>query len=173
MAAASYYDKASTSEETPDFVPTSAQQPGPMHSGTQGYGQDMREGMNEQQQRGFPQQGYNQQSANGVYNGQEPNMGNTNYAQGAPQMNGNNYNYAQGAQQMEGRETQGALADDRDTLTKSNDNPPDYKKTFSGTISFIESYFITHRTILARAGLLLTAAVQKNPFLTYRACVYE
>lgn len=127
MSSASYYD-ASAQEET-------GQQPGPMHSGTQGYGEDMHKGMNEQQQRGFPQQGYNQQSGNGVYNGQEPNMGNTNYAQGAQQMNGNNYNYAQGAQQMDGQGTQGAVADDRDTLTKCNDNPPDYKKRIPGTMS--------------------------------------
>ena len=151
MSAASYYDKTSTQEESPHFVPTSGQQPGPMHSGTQGYGQDMHEGMNEQQQRGFPQQGYNQQSGNGVYNGQEPNMGNANYAQGAQQMNGNSNNYAQGAQQMDGRETQGAVADDRDTLTKSNDNPPDYMKTITGTMSFMKSCFLTHRTILSHA----------------------
>lgn len=128
MSAASYYDKAATQEETSHLSSTSGQQPGPMHSGTQGYGQDMREGMNEQQQqRGVPQEGYNQQSGNGIYNGQEPNMGNTNYAHGAQQMNGNN-NYAQGAQQMEGNGAQGAVADDRDTITKCNDNPPDYKE---------------------------------------------
>ena len=103
MSAASYYDKAATQQET---------SPGPMHSGTQGYGQDMRQGMNEQQ-HGFPQQGYNEQSGDGIYAGQKPNMGNT--------------NYAQGAQQMEGKGAQGAVADNRDTITKCNDNPPDYK----------------------------------------------
>ena len=168
MSAASYYDKSATQEE----------QPGPMHSGTQGYGQDMRQGMNEQQQqRGFNQQGYNEPSGNGIYSGQEPKMGNTNYAQGAQQMNGNgdyaqgaqqmngngnyaqgaqqmngngnyaqgaqhmngNNNYAHGAQQMEGQGAQGDVADDRDTLTKCNDNPPDYeKKTSSRTSLFVE-----------------------------------
>ncbi|KAF6225233.1 hypothetical protein HO133_010430 [Letharia lupina] len=130
MSAASYYDKAATQEETSHLSSTSGQQPGPMHSGTQGYGQDMREGMNEQQQqRGVPQEGYNQQSGNGIYNGQEPNMGNTNYAHGAQQMNGNNNNYAQGAQQMEGNGAQGAVADDRDTITKLLDR---IEKKFGG-----------------------------------------
>lgn len=144
MSAASYYDKASTQEEM-------GQQPGPMHPDTQGPAQDMREGMNEQGQRGFPQQGYNQQSGNGVYNGQEPNMGNTNYAQGAQQMNGNNYNYAQDAQQMDGHGTQGAVADDRDTLTKCNDNPPDYKQRLPGTMSLIQSCSIRRRTMFLHA----------------------
>ena len=136
MSAASYYDKAATQED----------QPGPMHSGTQAYGQDMRQGMNEQQQQrgfdqqGFNQQGYNEQSGNAIYSGQEPKMGNTNYAQGAQQMNGNSNNaqgaqhmngsnnYAQGAQQMDDQGAQGDVADDRDAITKCNDNPSDYKK---------------------------------------------
>lgn len=145
MSAASYYDKAATQEE--------GEQPGPMHSGTQGYSQDMRDGMHEQQQRGFPQQGYNEQSGNGIYNGQEPKMGNSNHAQGSQQMNSNsnfaqggqqmnaNNNYAQGGQQMEGNGAQGAVADDRDTITKCNDNPPDYNILFSGTISFSWTFY--------------------------------
>lgn len=125
MSASSYYDKAATQQGTSS---------GPMHSGTQGYGQDMRQGMNEQQ-HGFPQQSYNEQSGDGIYSGQKPNMGNTNYAQGAQQMDGK-ANYAQGAQQMEGKGAQGAVADDRDTITKCNDNPPDYK-----TINLRKSLF--------------------------------
>ena len=113
MSAASYYDKAATGEETSRLAPTSGEQSGAMHSGTQGYGQEMRQGMQEQQQHGFPQQGYNEQSGNGIYNGQDPKMVNN--------------NYAQGAQQLEGHGAQGAVADDRDTITKCNDNPPDYK----------------------------------------------
>ncbi|KAL9135274.1 MAG: hypothetical protein Q9175_003542 [Cornicularia normoerica] len=167
MSAANYYDKADSQEETSHFSPTSGQQPGPLHSGTQGYSHDMREGMNEQQQhqRGFPQQGYHVQSGNGIYSGQDPKMGNTNYAQGTQQMKGNG-NYAQGAQQMEGhgaQGAQGAVADDRDTITKCNDNPPDYKKTISGIVSLINESFITlSNELLACAGLLLTAAVQTS-----------
>lgn len=137
MSAASYYDKAATQED---------QQPGPMQSGAQGgYGQDVHSGVHEQQ-RGFPQQGYNGQSRGGVYSGQGPNMGNSNYAQGPQQMNGNG-SYAQGAQQMNGNSGNyaqgdqqmggpGAVADDRDTLTKCNDNPPDYKKDKSNIQPF-------------------------------------
>ncbi len=119
MSAASYYDKATTQDES------SGHQAGPMHS-------DM-------QQRGFPQQGYNGQSENGIYNGQEPRMGNSNYTQGAQQMNDhNNSNYAQGAQQAEG--AQGATADNRDTMTKCNDNPPDYKEKERRTTSLMNEY---------------------------------
>lgn len=112
MSAASYYDKAASQEDTSHFAPTSGQQSGPMHSGAQGYGQDMRQDMNEQQLHGFPQQ----QSGNGVYNGQEPNMGNTN-------------------------RVQGAVADDRDTITKCNDNLPDYKNINFKECLFNESSF--------------------------------
>ncbi len=128
MSASSYYDKAASQEETSHFAPTSGQQTGPMHSGSQGYGQDMRQDMRQdmneqQQQHGFPQQ----QSGNGVYNGQEPNMGNT--------------NHAQGAQQMQDHGAQGAVADDRDTITKCNDNPPDYKNINFRKCLFNESSF--------------------------------
>lgn len=147
MSAASYYDKAATREETSRLAPTSGEQSGIMHSGTQGYGQEMRQGMQEQQQHGFPQQGYNEQSGNGIYNGQDPKMVNN--------------NYAQGAQQMEGHGAQGAVADDRDTITKCNDNPPDYKKMISGTVSLMNGFLITlPNDTLARAGLLLIAAVR-------------
>ena len=140
MSAASYYDKTASQDD---------QQPGLVHSGAQGYGQDTHSGMHEQQQqqqqqqqqRGFPQQGYNAQSGDGIYNGQKPNMGNSNYAQGPQQMNGNG-NYVQGAQQMNGNDNyaqqiggrQGAVADDRDTLTKCNDNFSDYKKENNGQL---------------------------------------
>ena len=117
MSAASYYDKAA--------VQLDAHQPGPMHSGTQDYTQNMHNSMHDQQQRGYPQQNYNGQNEQTIYNGREPKMGNSNYAQDAQQINGNG-NYAQGAQQSQGHGTQGAVADDRDTLTKCNDNPPDY-----------------------------------------------
>ncbi|CAF9942366.1 MAG: hypothetical protein ALECFALPRED_009715 [Alectoria fallacina] len=115
MSAASYYDKAATAEETSHFAPTSGEQSGTMHSGTQGYGQEMRQGMQEQQQHGFPQQGYNEQSGNGIYHGQDPKMGNN--------------KYAQGAQQMEGHGAQGAVADDRDTINKWLDR---IEKKFGG-----------------------------------------
>lgn len=152
MSSSSYYDQAATQHET------SAD---PMHSGTQGYGQDVRQGMNEQQ-HGFPQQGYNEQSGDGIYSGQKPNTGNT--------------NYAQGAQQMEGKGAQGAVADDRDTLTKCNDNPPDYmmmnfRKCLFGDRMLNSLRCRTMR--LARAGSLLTAAVQNHSCLTCCACVYD
>ena len=168
MSATSYYDQAA-SQETSHFGPTSGQQSGPMHSGTQGYGQDMRQDMNEQQQHGFPQQ----QSGNGVYNGQEPNMGNTNYAQGAQQMNGGN-NYAQGAQQMEGHGAQGAVADDRDFLTKCNDNPPDYKNINLRKCHFNESIFQHAVKWSVCTRWLATDRRSTNiPYLTSCACVYD
>lgn len=162
MSAANYYDKAAPQDETSNFSPTSGQQPGPMHSGTQGYAQHMRDGMQEQQQHGYPQQGYNEQSGDGIYSGQDPKMGNSNYAHGAQQMNGNN-NYEQGAQQMQGHGAQGegAVADDRDTITKCNDNPPDYKQmTLEIAMSMNESFTTLSNEPLAGSGLLLTAAVQ-------------
>ena len=153
MSAANYYDSAASQEQTSHFSPTSGQQPGPMHSGTQGYSQELRDGMHEQQHSNLPQQGYS---------GQEPQMGSSNYAQGAQQMNGNNNNnYEQGAQQMEGHGAQGAVADDRDTITKCNDNPPDYKKRNSKTVPLMNKCFITlSNDAPARAALVLTAAVQ-------------
>lgn len=134
MSAASYYNKAGAQVDD--------HQPGPMHSGNAGHNQDSQDRVHEQQQQRGPQQGFSGQGEHGIYNGQEPQMGNSNYAQGAQQMNGNS-NYAQGPQQMngngnyaqgpqqtggQGQGAQGAVADDRDTLTKCNDNPPDYKK---------------------------------------------
>ena len=131
MSAASYYDQAANQEHETSHLARD-QQPGPMHSSTQSsHGQEMRDGLQQQQQqqqRGFPQQGYNEQSGNGIYNGQEPRMGNSNYAQGAQQMNGNGNYAAQGAQQMQGHGAQEAVADDRDAITKCNDNLPDYKE---------------------------------------------
>ena len=110
MSAASYYDKAAAQDGN--------QQPGPMqYSGATGYNQESHDRMHEQQQRGYPQQASNGQGEQRIYNGQEPQMGNSNYAQGAQQTGGQGQGGAQGA-----------VADDRDTLTKCNDNPPDYKK---------------------------------------------
>lgn len=69
---------------------------------------DMRPGTSEQQHRGNPGQTYNNS------NGQE-------------QMMSNGYN-AQDPQQMtnSGNGAQPAAVDRRDTLTRCNDNPPDY-----------------------------------------------
>lgn len=171
MSAASYYDKAATQEETSHLASTSGEQPGPMHSGTQGYGQDMRDGMHEQQQRGFPQQGNSEQSGNGIYNGQEPKMGNSNYAQGAQQMNGNNNgNYAQGAQQMEGHGAQGAVADDRDTITKCNDNPSDYTKKNSLS-NFVFEKWIFHCSLESCASTRWLRLLQYKRSLSNLFCL--
>lgn len=118
MAAATYYDEPALQQEKPQFSAPSGQQSagiGNQEHGTQGLGQEM----HQQEQRNFPQQGYNEQS-NGVYAGQQQPMGNTNHAQGASSqpMNGN-ANAVNGGQAA-------AKADDRDTITKCNDNPPDY-----------------------------------------------
>ena len=150
MSAASYYDEAAAHDN----------QPG--HSGTQIHGQDPHNSMHEQQQRGFPQQNYNRQNEQGTYDGQEPNMGNRNYVQGAQQMNGNG-NYAQGAQQSEGHGAQAAVADDRDTLTKCNDNPPDYKKETTIMPPLNGPCFQCPGPCLCTLSLLLlTAAVQPS-----------
>lgn len=139
MATAIHHDNAAPQDETSH--PT----PGQMHSGTQGYVQDM----HDQQQRGFPEQGYNEQSGNGIYDGQQSKMGNTNYAQGAQQMNGDrNGTYAQGAQKMEG---QGAQGDDRDTITKCNDNPSDYEKEKPRTIPSLNTSSLQSREMPLRA----------------------
>ncbi|MCJ1456930.1 hypothetical protein MMC28_007296 [Mycoblastus sanguinarius] len=107
MSAASYYDQSQERSQL------SSHEPGPMQSGnqTQGLGQEMQH----EQQRGYAQQGHNDQG--GVYAGQQQaNMGNSNYAQGAQQhMNGNG--------------EQAAVADDRDTLTKWLDR---IEKKFGG-----------------------------------------
>ena len=159
MSAASYYDKPATHEEVPHLSSTSGEQAGPMHSGTQGYGQDMRDGMHEQQQRGFN----NEQSGNGIHHGQEPRTGNSNYVQDAQQMNGGNNSYAQGAQQMQGNGAQGVVADDRDSMTKCNDNPPDYND-----LIFREPFLCCGPSMtlpddmLACSVSLLIAAVQRT-----------
>lgn len=140
MSSSSYYDQAATQHET------SAD---PMHSGTQGYGQDVRQGMNEQQ-HGFPQQGYNEQSGDGIYSGQKPNTGNT--------------NYAQGAQQMEGKGAQGAVADDRDTLTKLLDR---IEKKFGGdrfnNPENDEKNKALNENILKRAKQVMGMVMQRGP----------
>lgn len=170
MSAASYYDKAATQED---------QQPGPMQSGAQGgYGQDVHSGVHEQQ-RGFPQQGYNGQSRGGVYSGQGPNMGNSNYAQGPQQMNGNG-SYAQGAQQMNGNSGNyaqgdqqmggpGAVADDRDTLTKLLDR---IEKKFGGerfnNPDNAEKNKALNANILKRVKQVMGMVVQRGPGMVMR-----
>ena len=123
MAAASYYDAPGGMQAQPHFPPTNTH--------VEGYGQSPGLGQETpSEQRGYPQQTYNgQNSASYGGHGQQMmgqqetehqhmgqnQMGFGNDPQGAlePQMNG-------------GGIQQAAQPDNRDTLTKCNDNPPDY-----------------------------------------------
>lgn len=144
MAASSYYQEPAMAQAKPQFQPENTHLEG-HGSSAQGLGQEMNS-----ETRGYPQQAHNEASS-GMYNGQQqPNMdqqhmATNNYDQGAPhQMNEQNSgvyggqqqhqtgnsNYAQGADQqhMNGGAGKAAVADDRDTVTKCNDNPPDYSR---------------------------------------------
>jgi len=147
MAAASYYAEPGMTQEKPQLLPENTHLEG-HGSQPQGLGQEMHSETHRYPQQGY-NQGYNEQSS-GTYSGQQQQnmgqqqMGNTGYGQGAPQQQMNeqnngvysgqhqqqmgNSNYAQGAgqQQMNGGVGQAAEPDNRDTLTKCNDNPPDY-----------------------------------------------
>ena len=142
MAAASYYAEPGVTQEKPQLLPDHTRLEG--HDGQpQGLGQKMQSETHSYSQQGY-NQGYNEQSS-GTYSGQQQQqLGNTTYGQGAPQQQMNeqnngvyggqhqqqmgNSNYAQGAgqQQMNGGVGQAAGPDNRDTITKCNDNPPDY-----------------------------------------------
>ena len=109
MAATSYYDAPGNvpgaTQAQPHFQPPNTHLEG--NSQSQSIGQHINS-----EQRGYPQQSFNGQNSAG-YGGQEQQM--TGQHQGAP------------AQQMNGGVgQQAAQPDNRDTLTKCNDNPPDY-----------------------------------------------
>ena len=116
MAAASYYDQSDI-QTKPQFQPEGT------HSG--GQAQDLGQGIHSEkrvypQQQGYPQQGYNGQNGGG-YNGQQQGigqqqLGNGTYAPGDPQ-------------------EQGLVPDNRDTLTKCNDNPSGRVDDFQSVIS--------------------------------------
>lgn len=146
MAATSYYDEPGMTQGKPQILPENTHIES-HEKQSKGLGQEMNS-----EARGFPQQGYNQgynEQSSGMTNGQQQqnmgqqHMGNNSYGQGAPQqMHGQNNgvysgqqqqnmgssNYAQGAgqQQMNGGMGQAAEPDNRDTITKCNDNLPDY-----------------------------------------------
>lgn len=90
MAAASYYDQPSATQEVPSH-PHMSQSTGVADNATH--------------------------NPNPAYTGQQQ-MGNNNYVQGASQ------------QQMNGNANAAGQVDNRDTLTKCNDNPPDYMNEF-------------------------------------------
>lgn len=110
MAAASYYDAADTQEEKTPFSPSRGPQ-------ATGLGQELHEGGGE---RGIPQQGYNGQYAQQTTYGQ-----NDGGYGGQQQMNSSNYGQG-GGQNVNGAGGQAAVVDDRDMMTKCNDNLPDY-----------------------------------------------
>lgn len=78
-----------------------------------------------QVQHGYPQQApYGQDG--GAYSGQQQQMGQQQHMGQQQQMGTGNYPQGGGAQQMNGGVGQQApVVDNRDTMTKCNDNPPD------------------------------------------------
>jgi len=155
MAAASYYDAADIQGEKPQI----SSPRGPQITGTnpedstQGLSQKLYEGV---EQRGLPQQGYNEQAQHGLpqessneqylhQNFHEQNFGQQQQQMGQPQQMGN-VNYAHGGpqQQMNGAGNQAAVADNRDTMTKCNDNPPDY------IVEFCKSRFLPLQNSIVR-----------------------
>lgn len=143
MAAASYYGTADTQVEKPQLSPSRGPQATGMHpeGSTLGLSQELhqsgeeqrsftQQGFNEEVQHGMPQQGSNEQRIqqssrvqnSGIHGGQQQQqqMDNTNYTQGE-------------GQQMYGT-GEPAAVDNRDTITKCNDNPPDYMIEFPRSI---------------------------------------
>ncbi len=114
-------------EQVQDGMPQQASNEQYLHQGS--YGQNSGVHGGQQQQMGQQQIGNNNNYTQG---GGQQQIGNINYTQGGgqqqqmgqQQMSNNNYIQG-GGQQMNSTGEQAAVADDRDTMTKCNDNPPD------------------------------------------------
>lgn len=141
---------------------------GQQHMGNNStYGQGAPQQMNEQSNGAYGGGQQEQQMGNSSYGqgaGQQQ-MGSSNYTQGAGQQQMGNSNYAQGARQqpMNGGVGQAAEADNRDTITKCNDNLPDYIREFD--TSFPSASSETFLCLLRECVCwLLTVAFAKGPF---------